>query len=343
MIPAASRGGFELPTSGPVHDFGFIAAGLVVFLAFIVAFGSLTFTIAAIVAAPQVSAFLGLTFYSAGLDKARAPSATPANIRWVSVPMTIAIACLAVAALAGIPSIASFQPHAGSPLLALLRYAAGPHQALVIPNALPALVSDAVGDEIGAQSGEADIVAADIAGLETIPDWLLDELFSCGAADVACSADAGSPIALQSGALLFAQRMAAAPARDPAAPHAEWGQMVRVQGQIAAPALAGQRYDGANVRFETELDSGKLTLRQFVYAAGAWSESFTLARSAWRDDMLITLVPIEDMPDEPTAWDVYAVVDVGPQAASDNIRPADGEVVELGELPWFKVLTPKAP
>src|SRR5438067_4809084 len=37
MIPAASRGGFELPTSGPVHDFGFIAAGLVVFLAFIVA------------------------------------------------------------------------------------------------------------------------------------------------------------------------------------------------------------------------------------------------------------------------------------------------------------------
>ena len=62
----------------------------VIVLAFIVAFGSLTFTIAAIVAAPQVTGFLGLTYYSGGLDRARTPDGVrPRRFRWVSLPMAV--------------------------------------------------------------------------------------------------------------------------------------------------------------------------------------------------------------------------------------------------------------
>jgi hypothetical protein len=54
--------------------------GLVVLLplvaAALVAFGSLVLTVSAIAAAPQIAAFLGLTHYAAGLDRAR-PSAPP--------------------------------------------------------------------------------------------------------------------------------------------------------------------------------------------------------------------------------------------------------------------------
>src|SRR6185503_13857460 len=96
-------------------------------LAFIVAFGSLTFTIAAIVAAPQVAAFLGLTFYSAGLDLARTPAGSPPRIRWVSIPMTVVMACLGVVALVGLPTIAGFQPRPSSPLLGFVRDAVNPH------------------------------------------------------------------------------------------------------------------------------------------------------------------------------------------------------------------------
>ena len=80
-------------------------------LGFIVAFGSLTFTIAAIVAAPQVTGFLGLTYYSGGLDRARsADGIRPRRFRWVTVPMLVVmIALLALAGL-GLPSINAFQP-----------------------------------------------------------------------------------------------------------------------------------------------------------------------------------------------------------------------------------------
>jgi hypothetical protein len=111
--------GAGLDVATRVADFFHIAEGPaslilpgILVLAFIVAFGSLTFTIAAIVVAPQVAAFLGLTFYAGGLDRARlqagAPAAQPA---WVSLPMGIAIAFLGFATVIGIPAIASIRLH----------------------------------------------------------------------------------------------------------------------------------------------------------------------------------------------------------------------------------------
>lgn len=87
---------------------GLVLPGILV-LAFVVAFGSLTFTIAAIVAAPQVAAFLGLTFYSGGLDRARGDGATrPRGFRWVTLPMLATMVGLALIAILELPAIGAF-------------------------------------------------------------------------------------------------------------------------------------------------------------------------------------------------------------------------------------------
>ncbi len=80
----------------------------ILILVLITAFGSLTFTVAAIVAAPQVAAFLGLTFYSGGLDRARSDGAArPRGFRWVTVPMVALMAGLAILAVLQLPRIAA--------------------------------------------------------------------------------------------------------------------------------------------------------------------------------------------------------------------------------------------
>ncbi|HET9680701.1 MAG TPA: hypothetical protein VFP19_01590 [Candidatus Limnocylindrales bacterium] len=95
----------------------------------LVAFGSLGLTVGAVTAAPQITAFLGLTHFSAGLDRARASSTeeTPAGsdeplaeaevvsywaepakpagrTRWVTWPMVALIVLEALLALAAIGS-----------------------------------------------------------------------------------------------------------------------------------------------------------------------------------------------------------------------------------------------
>jgi hypothetical protein len=94
-------------------------------LAFVVAFGSLTFTIAAIVAAPQVAGFLGMTYYSAGLDRARsADGGRPRRFRWVTIPMALAMAGLLALAGFGLPAIVGFHANEASPLPTFLTSAA---------------------------------------------------------------------------------------------------------------------------------------------------------------------------------------------------------------------------
>jgi hypothetical protein len=64
-------------------------------LALVVAFGSLIFTVGAIVASPQVVAFLGLTFYSDGLERARSRGEARSGLfHWVSVPFSFAVALM---------------------------------------------------------------------------------------------------------------------------------------------------------------------------------------------------------------------------------------------------------
>ncbi len=109
--------GAGLDVAGRVADFLGLGldgegAGLilpaVLILALTMAFGSLTFTVAAIVAAPQVAAFLGLTFYSGGLDRARTEGGTqPRGFRWVTLPMLVVMAALTAFAALQLPGIAA--------------------------------------------------------------------------------------------------------------------------------------------------------------------------------------------------------------------------------------------
>ena len=320
-----------------------ILPGILV-LAFIVAFGSLTFTIASIVAAPQVAAFLGLTFYSAGLDKARAPAGgPPRRVRWVSIPMAIVMVGLGIVVVVSIPVIASFKPRAASLSLAFLRTEVESHDAFIIPSGQPLVADDPAGDHGAGAPADGDILAADMTGLDEIPGWLLDEVFACDSKGVACGDDGGAaPIALDGGALLFVQRMAGAPPQAPGLRHGEWGPMLRVPGYVGAPVSAGSRFEGANHRFTTELIGDRLTIREYIYEDGAWAEYFTTARSAWRDDLLVTIVPLANLAADPTAWDAYAYVRDAGSIADDNVRPADNEVIEIDRLPWIRVLDPRA-
>ncbi len=89
-------------------DAGWFSLVLVVIgiLAFVVALGSLAFTVSAIVVAPQVAAFLGLTFYAGGLDRARRPEAdVRPKFRWITRPMVALMGLLALGALSGIASL----------------------------------------------------------------------------------------------------------------------------------------------------------------------------------------------------------------------------------------------
>ena len=80
---------------------------VVLSLTTVTAFGSLLFTIAALVSAPQVAAFLGLTFYGGGLDRARAEDGRPPGFRWVTRPMQITIAAVVVLTLLGLRALPS--------------------------------------------------------------------------------------------------------------------------------------------------------------------------------------------------------------------------------------------
>ena len=80
---------------------GTIALALVVLIG-VLAVGSLTFTLAALRDAPQVVAFVGLTGFGEGLDRSRRTEAAPSHVRWISIPMLIAMGIGAFVGLAGV-------------------------------------------------------------------------------------------------------------------------------------------------------------------------------------------------------------------------------------------------
>ncbi len=104
---ASGAGADILVRVGAAMHLGFDSAGAnialhIVAAAAIVAIGSLTFTLAALRDAPQVVAFVGMTGYGAGLDRAREPWAGPRRLeRWISVPMGTAILVGIIAAIGG--------------------------------------------------------------------------------------------------------------------------------------------------------------------------------------------------------------------------------------------------
>jgi hypothetical protein len=77
---------------------------LVVAMFVVAAVGSLMFTVSALAVAPQVVAFVGLTGYGGGLDRARDEVATR-PVHWLSAPMAIGAGVAIVASVLGVSSI----------------------------------------------------------------------------------------------------------------------------------------------------------------------------------------------------------------------------------------------
>lgn len=72
----------------------------------VLSLGSLTFTLAALIASPQVVAFLDLTGYSAGIERAREGSGRgPFRVEWLTLPMAVVIGLGLLAGIAGVDAL----------------------------------------------------------------------------------------------------------------------------------------------------------------------------------------------------------------------------------------------
>jgi hypothetical protein len=299
-----------------------ILPGILV-LALIVAFGSLTFTIAAIVAAPQVAAFLGLTFYSAGLDRARSSAGASPRVRWVSVPMAIVMVGLALVAALGIPTIVSFQPRPARPLLQFLRDVAAGQREGVTALGTSSGMEDPTHDVRGLRDDpSADIVAADAGWLPSTPRWLV-EAFHCGEASIACGSGGVDDRVFEGGAFLYLQRMLAGPEAIRPGHVFEWGPMFALVGESPARAVTNRQFSGSNFVYLTR------TYGTQVKVVLMWhgDEFDTAARSRWQGDELITIIPAAELDGPPATWDVYAAErGTGGSAVSlDTLRSLDDD------------------
>jgi hypothetical protein len=307
----------------------------VIVLAFIVAFGSLTFTIAAIVAAPQVTGFLGLTYYSGGLDKARRPDgARPRRFRWVSMPMAVTMVGMLAVAGFGLPSVVGFEPRAANPILSLLRTAVGDRDVVVLPYGTANTVDDATLDVIGSQRDSIDIVSAGFAYLPDVPDWLLTTLFDCAAANVACGDRTGGPAAFSDGAYLFHQRMSGPPGVAAADEVGQWGPLVVLDGAYARPLYADDSLSGASDAIVTRMDQDSASLHYFIAAEFAFDDVPTHARSTWIGNDLLTLVPLEgEMYSDPVRWDAFGAILYSRHNGRDSLRPTSTTPLRPAGLP----------
>jgi hypothetical protein len=301
---------------------------LVLVLAFVMAFGSLTFTVAAIVAAPQVAAFLGLTFYSGGLDRARAADGArrPSRFRWVSVPMSVTMVGVLAVAVLGVPSITAFEPRVGSPLLAYLRTAAAEHDWFVTAYGPPSVIEDPTADSGGTEPG-FDIVAAEYGYLPDVPAWLKG-LFDCGAPNVACGegAPAPGPTTFANGAFVFVQRMAGPPGVVPAGSSGEWGPVVALPGFETAPAESSEPFPSASHAVITRVSGGTRFVTLLQFSSGQFRPIASKARSTWIGNDLITIVPVVgELSVDPKGWDAYARLSAnGVGASVDSLRSTAG-------------------
>jgi hypothetical protein len=279
-------------------------------LAFVVAFGSLTFTIAAIVAAPQVAGFLGLTYYSGGLDRARsATGVQPRRFRWVSAPMVFAMVGLLIVAGFGLPSVLGFQPRPSSPLLGILSGVAQDNGEIMSPEGASVIVDDPANDTVGRNQPGLDITSAGYAVLPEVPDWLLDDLFDCTTGTVTCPDSGLAAARWEDGAYLFIQRMAGPPDALQGDERQEWGPILALPGYPRASTGDADSFGGASHAFITRFEPGRHRLVDRVYAANKWIDYPSHGRSAWIGDDLLTIVPVsQELPEDPILWDVRAAV-----------------------------------
>lgn len=315
-------------------------------LAFVVAFGSLTFTIAAIVAAPQVAAFLGLTFYSGGLDRARIEvGAPPRRFRWVTLPMLASMIGLLALAGVGLPSVTGFQPRAASPLLTMLRTTAGDAGEHITAVGSTGSFEDEAGDQRGpGEAPSSDLLGADYGYLPDVPVWLLQDLFDCSAPEVTCPRDGSEATSFFGGAVVFLQRMAGGPETLAAGQMGEWGPTMAVFGSQTGATLPSVLFPWSSHAVITRRLGADREVVGLVYDGTIFVQRPTRARSRWIGRDLLTIVPLSELPDFPERWDVYAADGAGAprDRTRDTLRSDDAaSLLEFGDAMYFAV--PLAP
>ena len=305
---------------------------ILVVLAFVMAFGSLTFTISAIVAAPQVAAFLGLTFYSAGLDRALVADPTRPKFRWITRPMVGLIVVLALLSALGLSGVGNVQPVAADPILAFVSSAAPGHVVLGRPRDL---VEDPIGDETGPSEPFVDITAAEYAYLPIVPGWLLDGVFGCDDRHVACDPDTSRSGTFTNGALLVVAHLAGPYPDVPVGEVAAWAAVF--DRPDLQPTTGHEEWPG-NYVVVTEIRNGALRIysRSVVQGLGYQQTTPTAARSAWQGSAIATLIPISTMT-LPSGWDVVA--NVGPPgspATNDRlVTPVGLDLLPFEDPPYL--------
>lgn len=312
---------------------------VVIVLAFIVAFGSLTFTIAAIVAAPQVTGFLGLTYYSGGLDKARSVDGVrPRRFRWVSAPMALAMLGILIVAGLQLPTATGFAIHPTDPIVSILRTTPGIEGDTVLPVGVSNTVADPTGDGVGLQRASIDVVRAGYAFLPEVPDWFLHAMFDCAASNVACGNPGTGSAVYKGGAFLFHQQMAGPLGVVGDTERGQWGPIVAVVGHLAAPVSPDEALGGATHAIVTRMEGGKSTIHMCVAADGSFDDAFTNARSTWIGNDLLTLVPADsELRTDVVRWDVTASI-LFSGGGYDALRPTNMTPLRTAADDPFKII-----
>jgi hypothetical protein len=333
---------------------------VVLILAAVVAYGSLSFTVGAVVAAPQVTGFLGLTFFSGGLDKARGATAKPPpGFRYVSRPMLAAFVSLGgfvalqVPDLDAIAPVGVVQPSAGPTATHRPPATARPGGSAVRPpggapsdgtavgrmlqeaalaagarfevSGQPVTVNDALGDAPPPPGMPAGLPGLDLAGAEyavlpVVPGWLLDA-FDCDAPQVACDPRFSTIEAFHSGAIVFVHRVNGGIPFD--APRT-YAVLLERSGQPVIDGAGEDPFQGANwvSLFVTGDDP---TLSAFRASPEAVVEQVGGARARWRGTEVVTLIPLTDLVwGRPLRWGLVvlagAVAPSDPRLAGDATR-----------------------
>jgi hypothetical protein len=281
---------------------------VVLILAAIVAYGSLTFTIGAVVAAPQVTGFLGLTFYSGGLDRARMDSPKPPRgFRYVTRPMTVAMIALTGVVGMEIPAITSIPQPPASALLQLIRDEASLESDLIQVTGYPEVVDDRPGDLTGNGPGDIDILRAEATTLFDVPPWILDE-FACDEPAVACGDTSADDGVFADGAYLFFERAA-----SPLVPEEtrRFTILLAMGDEVASFRRGADEPYGRASRIFVTRPGPTPTIAASRSQGDRFTSWRTAARATWAGTDLFVLIPIREMTDGPIGWDVVALIEDG--------------------------------
>jgi hypothetical protein len=321
---------------------GLIAPAILA-LAVVTAFGSLLFTISALVSAPQVAAFLGLTFYDAGLDRSRAEGGRPTRFRWIGRPMLASFLGLALVCGLGIPPMVSREPIANGPTFELLEASAERAGWTAVSWTPVTHVDDPADDLVSGADPAADILAAEYALLDVVPEWLLDDLFSCRASGVSCASDGSPDGSFDEGAFIVLQRMAAPPGELQGSARGDWGPVFALEGYDTAPGGSGRLYGSASHALLTHHEAGLHDTRYYEFDGGTFNEYLGDFRSAWIGSDLVTLIPTWELPGWPLQWDIHALYRGDDGATSrDNLRPFGGALREFWDYAVISLYDPAA-